>query len=586
MQQNQNINAQNILIEKGLIETLDPKQKNKHISYYKSGLVSHKITLIFLSLINFGLTIGAFTTLIKNNNEYILYSLDICKNNQNIPFISFWCDIGIYEINIINSHFVFIILFISFEFFTILVHKDITKLEIKGILYYLIIGIDSTFLIIFYIFIPLLFYLLAYSVIVLSTSPSEDFYLQENYITLESQKNWSQNKKDPIIHSVLLFLIFIFEMILLKIRGPILLYLNMKFEKSPRNKTKNASLEIGDQIVKFKVKTDKIIYLKSQQNKIYKFKEAKIEGRNGQIFIRLDNKSINNLFSFSNFDYPDLDETFLLLGKISEVIYGLLFVSIPLSKAHLNNEPNYILSKAVNMIIKSPLQFSQIFYYLGNYENSLNVSRIVLYCISLFIFLLFILKRIIFGGFGKHIYINITFYLVIIFIIENALYSILSLLCTLFSILSVIFYFDAVSIGNGNDMILPKLFIIMGLNFIIFWICIGLLSHSSKLCKIVYWLKNEIYNINNNNIDNNVILEPQFTYAGSDLNNYSLTEFPIQNCPRNVFYSRNIIKIVQINNIIKNNNTQLENNENDINLKVNIENNQINNQPSEEKNII
>lgn len=586
MQQNQNINAQNILFEKGLIETLDPKQKVKHLSYYKSGLVSHKITLIFLSLINFGLTIGAFTTLIKNNNEYILYSLDICKNNENITFISFWCDIGIYEINIINSHFVFIILFISFEFFTILVHKDITKLEIKGILYYLIIGIDSTFLIIFYIFIPLLFYLLAYSVIVLSTSPSEDFYLQENYITLESQKNWSQNKKDPIIHSVLLFLIFIFEMILLKIRGPILLYLNMKFEKSPRNKTKNASLEIGDQIVKFKVKTDKIIYLKSQQNKIYKFKEAKIEGRNGQIFIRLDNKSINNLFSFSNFDYPDLDETFLLLGKISEVIYGLLFVSIPLSKAHLNNEPNYILSKADNMIIKNPLQFSQIFYYLGNYENSLNVSRIVLYCISLFIFLLFILKRIIFGGFGKHIYINITFYLVIIFIIENALYSILSLLCTLFSILSVIFYFDAVSIGNGNDMILPKLFIIMVLNFIIFWICIGLLSHSSKLCKIVYRLKNEIYNINNNNIDNNVILEPQFTYAGSDLNNYSLTEFPIQNCPRNVFYSRNIIKIVQINNIIKNNNTQLENNENDINLKVNIENNQINNQPSEEKKII
>ena len=561
MQAYQSLNVQTLLTEKGFFETLDHRQKGKYNLYYKDGIVRHKISLIFNALINFGLTIGAFTTLIKNNEKYISYSNDICNKASISSFTSFWCDIGNYEIDIINSYFVFLVLFMSFEIFTIFVHKDITKLEIKGILYYIIIGIDSIFLVIFYIFIPLFFFLFLYSILVISILPNETsstLLSQGNDITPESEKKWKETKKDPIINSILLFLIFALDIGLLNIKKPLILYFNMKFEKVPRDKTKNASMNIGGTEVKFKVKSDKIIYLSNQTNKIYRFKEAKIEGRNDPIYIRLDNKSIDNLFSFSNFDYPNLDEFFLLLGKIAEVIYGLLFVSIPLSKCHLNNDVNYIFIREMNKSLK--IKYNGVFSYFGVYENSLNKSRIALYCIALFIILLFIIKRVIFGGFGQHFKIQLVFYLVIIFIIENVLYFLLTFLCILFSIFSVVCYSDSKN-THGDGMVITKIFLIMGLNFIIFWICVGLMSHSSRLCKMISWLKNEVYNINNNITDNNLVEEKQFTYIGLNMNNYSLNESPLPNGPRNVFYTRNIIKLVQINNIQENNRTQIENNE-------------------------
>lgn len=540
MEECQNLNVQTLLTEKGFFETLDPKQKAKYNLYYKDGIVRHKITLIIYALINFGLTIGAFITLIKNNKEYVSYSNEICNKPNINSFTSFWCDIGNYEIDIINSYFVFLVLFMSFEIFTIFIHKDITKLEIKGILYYTIIGIDSIFLVIFYIFIPLFFYLFVYSILVVSINP-------KNSSTSSREKNWKEAKKDPIINVILLFFIYSLDLGLLNIKKPLILYFNMKFEKVPRDKTKNASMNIGGTEVKFKVKSDKIIYLSSPQNKIYRFKEAKIEGRNDPtIYIRLENKSIDNLFSFSNFDYPNLDEIFLLLGKIAEVIYGLLYVSIPLSKCHLNNDANYVFMKEMNKLSK--IKYNGVFSYFGIYENSLNKSRIVLYCIALFIILLFIIKRVIFGGFGQHFKIKLVFYLVIIFIIENVLYFLLTFLCVLFSIFSVVCYSDSNN-PNGDGMVIIKIFLIMVLNFIIFWICVGLMRHSSRLCKMISWLKNEVYNINNSIIDNNITSEEKFTYIGLNMNNYSLTESPLPNGPRNVFYTRNIIKLVQINNI-------------------------------------
>ena len=563
MNQYQAFNVQTLLTEKGFFETLDAKQKTKYKLYYEDGIVRHKISLIIYALVNFGLTIGAFITLIKNNEGYINYSNDICNKPNMNSFTLFWCDIGNYEIDIINSYFVFLVLFMSFEIFTIFVHKDITKLEIKGILYYIIIGIDSIFLVIFYIFIPLFFFLFLYSILVISILPTETsstllFQENDNDITPESEKKWNGTKKDPIVNTILLFLIFALDIGLLNIKKPLILYFNMKFEKVPRDKTKNASMNIGGTEVKFKVKSDKIIYLTSQKNKIYRFKEAKIEGRNDPIYIRLDNKSIDNLFSFSNFDYPNLDEIFLLLGKIAEVIYGLLFVSIPLSKCHLNNDMNYVYIKEMNKLLK--IKYNGVFSYFGSYENSLNKSRIVLYCIALFIILLFIIKRVIFGGFGQHFQIKLVFYLAIIFIIENILYFLLTFLCILFSIFSAVCYLDSKN-PKGDVMVITKIFLIMGLNFIIFWICVGLMSHSSRLCKMISWLKNEVYNINNNNLDNNVVLEEQFTYIGLNMNNYSLNESPLQNGPRNVFYTRNIIKLVQINTFQDNNKTQIENNE-------------------------
>ena len=82
----------------------------------------------------------------------------MCSRKNYASFTNFWCNIGDYEKNIIISYFIFLILFMTIQIFSILIHKDVTKLEIKGILYYTLITLDSVFLILFYIYIPLFFF--------------------------------------------------------------------------------------------------------------------------------------------------------------------------------------------------------------------------------------------------------------------------------------------------------------------------------------------------------------------------------------------------------------------------------------------
>ena len=138
------------------IFTIKGMRKSKLI--YEQGLVSIKLSSIYVSIIIFGLLVGSFTTLIKNDKYYLDLSKDVCSRNNYASFTNFWCNIGDYEKDIIISYFIFLILFMTIQIFSILIHKDVTKLEIKGILYYTLITLDSVFLILFYIYIPLFFF--------------------------------------------------------------------------------------------------------------------------------------------------------------------------------------------------------------------------------------------------------------------------------------------------------------------------------------------------------------------------------------------------------------------------------------------
>ena len=147
------------------------KERRKYNSFYGNGLMSPKLSSIYISRINFGLLIGSFVTIIKNNEYYLELSKDACTTKYFSSFTNFWYNNGNYETNIISSFFIFLILFISIQIFSIFIHTDVANLDIKGILYYVLITIDSVFLILFYIYLPLFLFLLAYSIIVLSTDP-------------------------------------------------------------------------------------------------------------------------------------------------------------------------------------------------------------------------------------------------------------------------------------------------------------------------------------------------------------------------------------------------------------------------------
>ena len=82
------------------------------------------------------------------------------------------------------------------------------------------------------------------------------------------------------------------------------------------------------------------------------------------------------------------------------------------------------------------------FISFGEFELSLTNSRFVLYVVSIFFILLFMLKRMFFGGFTRHIFSIISLCISIIFVFENIIFVILSFYIILFAVFSVVCYYD------------------------------------------------------------------------------------------------------------------------------------------------
>lgn len=623
----QNISA----YEKTVEDILKIKDLRKYKSIYGKDLSSHKLSSIYIAIINFCLIIGSFVTLIRNDKYYLDLSKDVCTTRYVSSFTNFWCNIGDYETNIINSYFIFLILFMSVQVFSILIHKDIAKLEIKGILYYILIIIDSIFLILFYIYIPLFLFLCAYSIIVLSTDPfdiqrysftnntnyfnndynyNNDYYNSTSETLLTSESNWISNKTNPIVNSILLFFIFIFDSALLSYMKIILtLYINMKYEKVSDEKMKIKTMKIKNNDVEFKVRTDKIINLYSNA-KNHTFKEVIIKYREGEneredlVYVYLDNDLFDNLFSFSSFGFNDNNNIFSRMVKIGEIIFGILFLSVPLSKLHINNEIRYDLYIKLPNIYKQS-QFHSIYIIYGAFEKAMTDSRIVFYSITLFFILLVLLKRIIFGGFNNIIFLTISYALCIIFILENIIYMILSLLGALFGSFSIVFDLDQYS-SLSDEILTSKIICLSILHFIFFWICLGLLVHSCKLCSMINRVRGQLKLLNENSIEKPV-MRLMFTYKGLDLKDYILDELEIPGLPRNAFFSKRVSNNPQVNDQLilvegknpeiksqqileEENNPIIQNNNNekmqdDITLNANKKNNIVSNNERKEENI-
>ena len=124
-----------------------------------------------MSGINIIFVIVALTTLIKKNPHYIALETIVCPISSNplskylgediddtASFTTFWYIIGSFENGILISYLIFLILFLVIEIITLLTHKVIRK-KIEGILYYIILGFNLLFYVIFLIYTPLLLYL-------------------------------------------------------------------------------------------------------------------------------------------------------------------------------------------------------------------------------------------------------------------------------------------------------------------------------------------------------------------------------------------------------------------------------------------
>ena len=561
------------------VDILDPKEKKFYDNFIKKGccgegIIGNIIYLIVYLGINFVFIIAALATLINKNAHYVALNIIACPSSSNMlssylpsyassmlngilggdaaSFKTFWCEIGSVENGVLISYLIFIILFLAFEILSLLIHKKVINLGIEGILYYILVSINLLFLVLFYIYIPLLFYSFVYCIIVAASSP---FSVNAGTDRTESiiEENWDKNKAIPIVNSILVFCIFILNFGFLSIKKTIILYLSLRYEdeNNSNEKVKTTTLRINSKEEKAEVKANQVLYLQrvGQADKIYKFKEMKLANYpDNNIYVQLNNKAITDQLSFTSWEYPDLDELFKNLGDIVSHIYTILFFSIALFKMHLNNEYNYLqLSASLEALSISygsssseiMPKFHGVFTSYGGFEVGTTNSRFALYIIALFIILLSMLKRMFFGGYSRPILVLIVFILSVVFILENIIYGILSLLMIVFSILSVVCYYDMNKGSEAvlDEMIQAKLYIQMILNVIIFSLCMKILSLNAKLTSALNQLRKEVNHLYDGTPSEEQENIKGFQYKGLDGQEHVLNELKIEGHPRYVYYT-------------------------------------------------
>ena len=283
---------------------------------------------------------------------------------------------------------------------------------------------------------------------------------------------------------------------------------------------------------------------------------------NNFIYIRLGHNSVTDQISLAEWNYPDLNQTFLKLAELCNNIYIILFFSVPLFKMHIKDELSYQIIKLTNESFDSPYKianenkpvFSDIFNIYGSFEKGLTESRFILYFIQIIIILLFMLKRIYFGGFSKLIYLTISLIFSFICIAQNIIYVILDFLVALFTIFSLISYNKNKYNIKSDDMINAKLSVQLIINIIIFIFNIKLLKESITFSMYYNKMKKSLIKLNNkeDNLDEDKPnFKPlEFKYISLEGNICSIKEYKNNNLQRYLYYYNiNIQKNNSVNNI-------------------------------------
>jgi len=523
-----NLNKSILFLEQSQEEILDRKKKIKLKDFkksYKYGLSGIILKTIIICLLALGFIIAALSNLIINNKYYkefrtylidisklipynnTYYNIDLSKDEKHgLPsYTKFWCDFGNVESPIITSYLIFIIVHICFQIIQYLIHIEIIKIDAKkGKFYYFIILINSLFYVIFMIFSPLFLYLLLYSITIVSLSPFDiDSSILSKVIIDFNNNQYEKLWRKRLIIPIIIILPKLFIMIFNFKISPYIKTLIINYLNSEKNKKydKNTSIVINDNTYKVKIISNEILYLKEiKLGTIYKFKQISIENiTNGFVYVKLGHNSITDQISLSEWHYPELNFTFSKLASLCKSIYVILFISIPLFKCLIKEKFYYKLYIDLHKFIElednnNKPKFNDIFVYYGDFENGVIKSRFFLYIISIFFLLLFMLKRMLFGGFNLHIKSIISFIISLIFVALNSTYIILDLLMLLFGAFSYISLFQIDLIDN---VMVINIFIQLFLNIFIFLISIKVLVNSIKLSKNLNDLRKQLFKFNN-----------------------------------------------------------------------------------------
>jgi hypothetical protein len=638
----------NLYIEQNEENFFDKKQKlelknYKYKAFETKMIISKIIYFIIFSGISFISAIIAIVYSFHKNKyykayrDYFIYYYNVASTSSSLienlyGYNKLWVDFGNYENDILISFLVFIILFILFEIFSLLIHKNIIGLDYKnGFFYNILLLSNMIFYILFKIYLPLLFFLFIFSILIIAKKPNYNDFLTEietnninyyynNFVVLD--KEWNDNKSINIVNIVFKLFLTLFTGILIFIKYSIIDYLNKNYEanededENQENDEINevkTSLILNNNKYETQIKLNHILYLQpinsisNDINKdvnnniiklnIFKFKKINIVNlTNSFVYVKLGLNSVTDQISLAEWNYPDINIIFSRLADMSNSIYIILFFSVPLFKMHVDDELLYYLIILANTPLNQNSNFKKAKFFsvyedYGSYEKRFTKSRFILYLIQLIIILFFMLKRIFFGGFKEPSYLLFSYILCIICLIENIIYVLLDFLTILFTLFSIISLYDNENIKLYDEMLEVKFFVQLFINIIIFIFNIVLLKETVNLTLDYNKIRkdmNKFINKEDNIDENNPEFKPiEFKYISLEGKLCSIFEYRNTNLQRYLFYSTentqgNIQENTQNNEVQLNlrENTQKNNQENtELNLKENIQkNNQENNE--------
>ena len=254
------------------------KQGNIIHENYKKGIYYNNKCLLISSAIHIALLIVALSTLISNNpkykklKEYILLNPD---QGFSTDYTSFWCDIGKYELRILLTYLIYIILVSVFEIVFFLINKNKIHLEIgTGILYKTIIIIYYFIHTIFSFLVVLILYLAIYSCFVVTLS-RRDFGIYSDTLKPPELIEWKKNRGIPIFHIVILFLLFqsYYYTLYFATKFILIHYLDLSFDDYDNNnriinqntKIKTKGIMINNFYINMKIKPNILFLLESEE---------------------------------------------------------------------------------------------------------------------------------------------------------------------------------------------------------------------------------------------------------------------------------------------------------------------------------
>ena len=534
--------------------------------------------------------ISALVLEINNHKGYKNYR-DSIKLNPLSNYEKFWCSFGKYENGILLSYSILLILALVFEIISLLILKNIIKIEIEKISNILIL-INYLLYIFFLVYFIFFQYLISLSFVVVFKTPLKvreypTIFNETNINTTNSNTIIIEREKTPteklfdedllinILYIVILFIIFYLNILLGFSENLIKNYLNLDYIDINQNiqreeKIKASKIFINGRYYNVKIK-NKIMYLSLSINKLKSynlhnilfgilnkmilfvpFKEVLIEGITDDfVYMRILNKAIDDQLSITDWEFPKYNDCYKYLIYLLVFLFFILSPSFAFFKLHLTKENNYkiLLNYISEGIIEKPKYYNILKMY-GNFEKKVADSRSFFYLISLIITILYILKRMYIGGFKKYSYLIISYIISNIFISLNVIYLVLSSILFSFSVLCYINFFE---LSRDDYMVRNKILIQCILNFCNVIYLIFILVYS---CKISIYLKKVINDVNENQTNKNLSKNLQYIYIDLNNNIYILKEVKIENFPRILFSKykcedNNIIN--QIQNDIKGN---------------------------------